>query len=83
MALMCQGTVDFDRIAAAHGVAMREYFAAEFERLAPLVDAGLAVLEPRAIRVTPAGWYVVRAVAMLFDGHLHRDRPRDRFSKII
>ena len=40
-------------------------------------------MEPGAIQVTPAGWYVVRAVAMVFDRYLRNDQMRERFSRII
>ena len=43
----------------------------------------MMVLEPGAIQLTPAGWYFVRAVAMVFDCYLQADRTRARFSKII
>ena len=45
--------------------------------------AGLLEIEPRAIQVSPTGWYVVRAIAMVFDRYLHSDRQRERFSRII
>jgi len=45
--------------------------------------SGLVELEPDGIRVTPAGWYVVRAIAMVFDRHLRADRARERFSRVI
>ncbi|MBI3369214.1 MAG: coproporphyrinogen III oxidase, partial [Burkholderiales bacterium] len=83
MALMCQGRVDFEAIELAHLIKMRDYFASELEQLAPLVDAGLVQLEPDAIQVTAAGWYVVRAVAALFDRYLQGDRLRERYSRII
>ena len=83
MALMCQGRVEFESIELAHQIDMREYFAAEFEQLAALEEQGLVELEPGAIQATPAGWYFVRAVAMLFDRHLQTDRMRERFSRII
>jgi len=83
MALMCQGRVEFESIELAHLVSMRTIFADELERLAPFVEAGLVVVEPNAIQVTAAGWYVVRAVAMVFDRYLHLDRQRERFSRVI
>jgi oxygen-independent coproporphyrinogen-3 oxidase len=95
MALMCQGRVAFAPIErrlealAAHAPQgsqsprMRDHFAAEFERLQPLAQAGLVVLEPEAIQVTEAGWVLVRAVAMVFDAHLRRDIPLERFSRIV
>lgn len=83
MALMCQGRVEFESIELAHLVSMREYFANELGQLGPLIEAGLVELEPDAIQITPAGWYVVRAVAMLFDRYLQSDKLRERFSRII
>ena len=80
---MCQGRVEFESIELAHLVKMKDYFAAELAKLAPLVDAGLVELEPAAIQVTPAGWYVVRAIAMVFDRYLQSDKLRERFSRVI
>jgi oxygen-independent coproporphyrinogen III oxidase len=83
MALMCQGRVEFESIAASYLIDVPAYFAAEFERLTPLAGQGLVVLEPGAIQVTPLGWYFVRAVAMVFDRYCQADASRERFSKII
>jgi oxygen-independent coproporphyrinogen-3 oxidase len=62
---------------------MREYFVRELEQLQPMAEAGLVQIEPGAIQVTATGWYVVRAVAMVFDRYLQGDRQRERFSRII
>jgi len=83
MALMCQGRVELDTIGRAHGIDFRERFAAELEQLAPLVSADLVTLQRDAIEVTASGWFVVRAVAMVFDRHLRADPARDRFSRIV
>jgi oxygen-independent coproporphyrinogen III oxidase len=83
MALMCQGRVEFESIAAAYLVDVPAYFAAELERLKQLADQGLVVLEAGAIQVTPLGWYFVRGVAIVFDRYLQADASRERFSKII
>jgi oxygen-independent coproporphyrinogen-3 oxidase len=83
MALMCQGRVEFESIELAHLVRMREYFAAELERLTPLAEAGLVEIEPGAIQVTAAGWYAVRAIAMVFDRYIQADQTRERFSRVI
>ncbi|MEF7613869.1 oxygen-independent coproporphyrinogen III oxidase [Aquincola sp. MAHUQ-54] len=83
MALMCQGRVEFESVELAHLVDMRRYFAEELDRLVPLAEAGLVDLGGDAIQVTPAGWYVVRAIAMVFDRHLQSDRLRERFSRVI
>ncbi len=83
MALMCQGRVEFESVEVAHLIRMREYFAAELKQLEPMAEAGLVEIEPGAIQVTATGWYVVRAVAMVFDRALQNDKLRERFSRII
>ena len=83
MALMCQGRVDFEAIERVHSNRMRDHFAAEFERLKILEAAGLVECEPSAIRVTAAGWYLVRAVAMTFDQHLRANLVAERFSRVV
>ncbi|HEY6513245.1 MAG TPA: oxygen-independent coproporphyrinogen III oxidase [Burkholderiaceae bacterium] len=83
MALMCQGWVEFEAIELAHLVRVRSHFAGELEQLVPFAEAGLVELDGGGIRVTPTGWYLVRAIAMVFDRHLQADRRRERFSRIV
>lgn len=83
MALMCQGRVEYESIAASYLVDVPTYFEPELARLTQLAGQGLVVLEPGAIQVTPLGWYFVRAVAAVFDRYLQADASRERFSKII
>jgi oxygen-independent coproporphyrinogen-3 oxidase len=35
------------------------------------------------VTVTRTGWFFVRAVAMVFDRHLHAARDSERFSRIV
>jgi oxygen-independent coproporphyrinogen-3 oxidase len=83
MAVMCQGRVDFESIELAHLIDFREHFADELARLADLAALGLVTLEPDALQVTPMGWYLVRAVAMVFDRYVQADHRRERFSRLI
>jgi oxygen-independent coproporphyrinogen III oxidase len=84
MALMCQGRVDFADILARHGVDMPTAFTDELVRLAPFAAQGLVELHGDGIRVTPSGWYVVRAVAMVFDRYLQQQHAdRERFSRVV
>ena len=83
MALMCQGRVEFESIELAHLIDMREYFARELQALQPMAEAGLVQLEPGAIQVSATGWFIVRAVAMVFDRWLQGDQQRERFSRVI
>ena len=83
MALMCQGHLDFDRIERAHGIRAQEYFAAELESIGAMAQSGLVELGERTVTVTPAGWFLVRAIAMVFDRHLQTARERHRFSRVV
>jgi oxygen-independent coproporphyrinogen-3 oxidase len=83
MALMCQGRVDFADILARDGVDMRTAFADELVRLAPFAAQGLLELHGDGIQVTSSGWYVVRAIAMVFDRYLQQHMDRERFSRVV
>jgi oxygen-independent coproporphyrinogen-3 oxidase len=83
MALMCQGRVDFAAIESAHRVDFRATFADELERLQAFAQAGLVEIGAGAVSVTASGWFLVRAIAMVFDRYLREDRPRERFSKVV
>jgi len=83
MALMCQGRLDFDAIERSHGVDMEAYFARELQSLRALADSGLVELQDGAVQVTAAGWFVVRAIAMVFDRHLQSARERHGFSRVV
>ena len=70
-------------IPARGGVDPRTAFAGELARLAPLAAQGLVELHADGIRVTTSGWYVVRAIAMVFDRYLQRHADGERFSRVV
>jgi oxygen-independent coproporphyrinogen-3 oxidase len=83
MALMCQGRVEFGAIEKAHGIQMVAYFETELAALRHMADSGLVTLEAGAVQVTAAGWFLVRAVAMVFDHHLQSAQEKHRFSRVV
>lgn len=83
MALMCQGSLQFESIELAYLIDFKNYFAKELEALKEQENAGMLVMDSNGIQITDFGWYFVRAVAMQFDRYLQSDRNRARFSKII
>lgn len=83
MALMCQGRLSMESIEIAYLIDFRDYFAEELAALDEFSRQGLVEIDDGEIRVTPLGWYFVRAVAMVFDRYLRADQTRSRFSKII
>ncbi len=68
--LMCDLAADVDAIARRHG-APAGAFAAEMERLAPLIDDGICTVEKCRITVTEQGRPFVRLVAATFDAYLN------------
>jgi len=85
MALMCQGDLQFESVELAYLIDFRRYFASELALLRKFEDEGLVQIDLEAgdIQVTPAGWFLVRAIAMVFDRYLQADRSHARFSRII
>jgi len=89
MALMCHGRVDLHATAQRHGVAaLHSHLAPELARLRGMAEAGVLTLEgdpaaPTALQVSAAGWYVVRAIAMVFDQHLPTAHEPRRFSRVL
>ncbi len=83
MALMCQGRLEFDAIEQAHGIDVPRYFGRELDALQDMAASGLVEFEGRAVQVTTAGWFLIRAIAMVFDRHLQMAKDRRRFSKVF
>jgi oxygen-independent coproporphyrinogen-3 oxidase len=84
MDLMCRGQLVFEQLRAEFGIDVAAHFDAELRRLEGLAADGLVRVDDDAVQVTEAGWYVVRAVAMVFDRYLaDAAQARDRFSRIV
>jgi oxygen-independent coproporphyrinogen III oxidase len=83
MSLMCQGELLFESIDQGHLIDSRRYFARELERLGDFVQEGLVTVDESGVQVTDRGWYLIRAIAMVFDRHLQVDQDRARFSRIL
>ena len=83
MALMCQGRVELADIEQSHLLEFQHYFARELLQLQDFVNQGMVKLDAHVIEVTAAGWYVVRAIAMVFDKYAQADGQRAHFSKIL
>jgi oxygen-independent coproporphyrinogen-3 oxidase len=83
MALMCQGRLDFASVERNHGIRIADAFASELAALGDLARAGLLQLDPQGVRVTAAGWFLIRAIAMVFDRHLRASQEHTRFSRVV
>jgi len=83
MAIMCQGELHYESIELGHLIDFKRYFERELDSFHEFEEQGLVSLSETGLKVTPAGWYLVRAIAMVFDKNLQVDQDRARFSKII
>jgi oxygen-independent coproporphyrinogen-3 oxidase len=83
MAIMCQGEIDFEAIDLAYLIEFQTYFKTEIESLTEFIGMGLLDINDKSIKVTPNGWYLIRAIAMVFDRYVQADSKRARFSRII
>ncbi len=82
MRLLCNFTLDFAAVEAAHGIAFADTFAPELEALAAMADDGLLALDGTGIRVLPPGRLLIRNICMVFDAYLRRAQA-PRYSKVI
>jgi len=83
MSLMCQGELQFESIELGHLIDFRRYFERELVALQGMAEQGLVTINDSGVQVTDAGWFLVRAIAMVFDKHLQVDQDRAKFSRII
>lgn len=72
--LMCRGVVDFSEIERRHGIGFESYFADALARCRSLVADGLVTIEGRRLRATERGRFLLRFIAMCFDGYLAPER---------
>lgn len=83
MTLMCYSRVSVPAIETRHGIEFWRHFATERPLLENLQKDGLVQLNGGDITVTPAGRFLVRNVAMVFDRYLRTAREQARFSRVI
>ncbi len=82
MGLMCHFRLDRRAFADRWEIDFDRHFAAELDRLAPLVDDGLVEVDEDRIEVTSIGRLMVRNVAMAFDAYLESETA-GRYSRTV
>lgn len=81
--LICNFTLDMDKVARDWDIRFEEYFADELKRLDLMAKDGLISIDGAAIEVLPAGRLLIRNICMVFDHYLGADGQTARFSKVI
>jgi oxygen-independent coproporphyrinogen-3 oxidase len=82
-ALMCYDSLDFDEFGSRLGIDFRAYFATEIQRLRPLQEDGLVLVDDRGIHITAKGRLLLRSIAMVFDRYVNPHEESTQFSKAI
>ena len=80
--LMCNFKLDKQAVATKYSINFDDYFAVERGVLEQLAKDGLITFDETAIRVQPAGRFLIRNLCMVFDKYLRQDQTQ-RFSKVI
>lgn len=80
--LMCNFIVDKAAFRARFGDEFDALFAADLERMEPLLDGGFVIDESDALRLTPTGRFLARNAAICFDRY-RRGSPTGRFSQTL
>lgn len=60
-----------------------DYFAEDFELLAPFEQDGLVERNETGLRVTPRGRLLIRNICMCFDIYLRKQARKQQFSRVI
>lgn len=81
--LMCQGTVDLQRLTEEFGERLVNELAFALSQLGPFIDDGLVTFDGRFVHLQPQGQLMMRNVAMLFDGWLNRTPEHIRYSRTV
>ncbi len=82
-ALMCYDSLNFDEFGSRLSIDFRAYFAAEIERLKPLQEDGLVLVDDRGIHISAKGRLLLRSIAMVFDRYINPYEQSTQFSKAI
>jgi oxygen-independent coproporphyrinogen-3 oxidase len=82
MRLMCDLSLDFERMSGLLGIDFSAYFAAELDSLDDLEADGLLQRSNAGLKVTELGRLLIRNIAMRFDAYLPKETDR-RFSRTI
>ncbi len=81
--LFCTFHADLEALSRRFGIEAADYFAEDFQRLAPLGDDGLVAWDSEAIRVSEAGQFFIRNICMVFDRHLESGAARQTYSRTV
>jgi len=80
--LMCDFSLDWNKVSKKFDINSKEYFAHEINALNNMQTDGLLQQTENQLIVTPAGRLLIRNICMVFDRYL-QDQEGQRFSRVI
>ncbi len=81
--LICNFTLQTDRVADEWSIDFARYFADELDRLRQMESDGLLSIDRGRIEVLPRGRLLIRNICMVFDRYLGGTGQSARFSRVI
>lgn len=81
--LICHFQLSYQPIEQRYGIRFADYFAEDFELLAPFEQDGLVERNETGLRVTPRGRLLIRNICMCFDIYLRKQARKQQFSRVI
>jgi len=81
--LMCDFELDFTAVEKAFSIYPESYFRWGLDRLHEMEKDDLLVIRDRKLSVTSQGRYLIRNIAMNFDGYIERQEDTSRYSRTV
>lgn len=82
-ALICNFSLNFNRLAQQYNIDFNQYFAEDLALLKPLAEDGLLDIGADQITVSPKGRLLIRNICLCFDIYSRQQARRQQFSRII
>jgi oxygen-independent coproporphyrinogen-3 oxidase len=83
MRLMCDFSLDFNKVEEKFGIDFHKHFDDSLADLEDMAADGLLAMRGDGFTVLPAGRLLIRNIAMVFDEHLRSRKEEVKFSKVI
>ncbi len=81
--LMCDFELDFTSIENEFDIDFETYFSRGLDNLDEMIDDNLLSIENKILKITKMGRFLIRNIAMNFDGYIERKEDNARYSRTV
>jgi len=81
--IMCHFMVSFLEIEKEFSIDFKNYFKNGLKQLQQFAEDGLVIIDDESITVTEMGRYLIRNIAMNFDGFIERKQDAGKYSRTV